>query len=97
MCLENGRLRAFFEHDENAQVSPIRALRPDIRPVEAQMQRRRYRHALGDMQDEALFHQGGVEIDDRVVLLRIDLADETGGKRIHFAERLAQDLGAMAQ
>ena len=89
MGFENGRLRAFFEHDQNAQMPSIGALRLDIAPVEAQMQRRRQNDVLRHMQDEALLHQGGVQIDDRMVLLRIDLANIVGDGRILLAEDFA--------
>ena len=66
----------------------------DAAPVEAQVQRGRQRHALGNMKDEAFFHQGGVEIDDRVVGLRIDPADDPGDGRILLRQNLAQALPA---
>ena len=83
-------LRAFIEQYQNTQMPPIRNARFLAFPFIAQVKWRREFGVRGHVQDDPILHERGIEVQENVILLRIDLPDLIGEGRRRIGEDLSQ-------
>ena len=83
-------LRAFIEQYQNTQMPPIWNARFLAFPFIAQVKWRRELGVRGHVHDDPILHERGIEVQENVILLRIDLPDLIGEGRRRIGEDLSQ-------